>query len=72
MKTVTNFISLGSKITKDNDCSHKIKRFLVLGRTTMTNLHNILKSRDHFADKGAKWSKLWFFQYSWVNVRVGP
>ena len=42
---------LGSKITADGDCSHEIKRCLLLGRKAMTNLHSILKSRDHFANK---------------------
>ena len=46
METVTDFIFWGSKITTDGDCSHEIKRLLVLGRKTMTNLDNILKSRD--------------------------
>ena len=46
METVTDFISLGSKITGDSDCSHKIKRRLLLGRKAMTNLDSILKSRD--------------------------
>ena len=46
MKTVTNFIFLGSKITADGDCSHEIKRLLLLGKTTMTNLDSILKNRD--------------------------
>ena len=46
METVTDFIFLGSKITTDGDCSHKIKRCLLLGRKAMTNLENILKSRD--------------------------
>ena len=46
METVTNFIFLGSKITSDGDCSHDIKRFLLLGRKAMTNLDSILKSRD--------------------------
>ena len=46
METVTNFIFLGSKITADGDCGHKIKRHLLLGRKTMTNLDRILKSRD--------------------------
>ena len=46
MKTVTNFIFLGSKITVDGDCSHEIKRLLLLGRKAMTNLDSILKSRD--------------------------
>ena len=46
METVSDFIFLGSKITADGDCSHEIKRRLVLGRKVMTNLHSILKSRD--------------------------
>ena len=46
VKTVTNFIFLGSKITADGDCSHEIKRFLLLGRKVMTNLDSIFKSRD--------------------------
>ena len=46
METVTNFIFLGSKITGDGDCSHKIKRQLLLGRKALTNLFSILKSRD--------------------------
>ena len=46
METVTHFIFLDSKITVDGDCSHEIKRHLLLGRKAMTNLDNILKSRD--------------------------
>ena len=46
METVTNFILGGSKITADGDCSHEIKRHLLLGRKVMTNLDSILKSRD--------------------------
>ena len=46
METVTDFIFLGSKITTDGDCSHKIKRHLLLGRKAMTKLDSILKSRD--------------------------
>ena len=46
METVTDFIFLGSKITADGDCSHEIKRYLLLGRKAMTNLDGILKSRD--------------------------
>ena len=46
METVTDFIVLSSKITVDGDCSHEIKRRLLLGREIMTNLHSILKSRD--------------------------
>ena len=46
METVTDFIFLGSKITADGDCSHEIKRHLLLGRKAMTNLDSILKCRD--------------------------
>ena len=46
METVTDFILRGSKITADGDCSHEIKRCLLLGRKPMTNLDSILKSRD--------------------------
>ena len=46
METVTDFIFLGSKITADGDCSHEIKRWLLLGQKAMTNLNSILKSRD--------------------------
>ena len=46
METVTDFLILGSKITADGDCSHEIKRHLLLGRRVMTNLNSILKSRD--------------------------
>ena len=46
VKTVADFISLGSKITADDDCSHEIKRHLLLGRKVMTNLDSIFKSRD--------------------------
>ena len=46
METVTDFLFLGSKITADGDCSHEIKRRLLLGRKAMTNLDSILKSRD--------------------------
>ena len=46
METVTDFIFLGSKITADGDCSHEIKRHLLLGRKAMTNLDSVLKSRE--------------------------
>ena len=53
METVADFIFLDSKITADGDCSHKIKRYLLLGRKVMTNLDSILKSQRHyFANKG--------------------
>ena len=52
VETVSDFIFGGSKITADGDCSHEIKRRLLLGRKVMTNLDSILKSREHFANKG--------------------
>ena len=62
METVICFIFLGSKITADGDCSHEIKRHLLLGRRAMTNPDSILKKQRHyFANKGPS-SKLWFFQ----------
>jgi len=61
METVTDFIFLGSKITADGDCSHEIKKPLLLGRKAITNLDSILKSRD-LCQQRSKLSKLWFFQ----------
>ena len=57
MEMVKDFISLGSKITADGDCSHEIKRCFLLGRKAMTNLDSIFKSRDITLQP-----KLWFFQ----------
>ena len=51
METVTDFIFLGSKITADGDCSHEIKRCLLLGKKVMNNLDNIQKQRHYFANK---------------------
>ena len=51
-ETVTDFILWSSKITADGDCSHEIKRCLLLGRKVMTNLDSILKSRQYFPNKG--------------------
>ena len=62
METVTDFIFLGSKITADGDCSHEIKRRLLLGRKAMTNLDSILKSRDIILATKVHLAKLWFFQ----------
>ena len=66
METVADFIFLGSKITADGDCSHKINRCLFFGKKAMINLHNILKSKDI-----TFLTKLWFFQWSCMDVRVG-
>ena len=52
VEPVTDFIFLGSEVTSDSDCSHKIKRCLLHGRKAMTNLDGTLKSINHFADKG--------------------
>ena len=60
-ETVTDFIFWGSKITADGDCSHEIKRHLLLRRKVMTNLDNILKSRDIILSTKVHISKLWFF-----------
>ena len=52
VETVSDFIFGGSKITTDGDCSHEIKRSLLIGRKVMTDLGSIFKSRDYFANKG--------------------
>ena len=62
METVTDFIFLVSKITADGDCSHEIKRHLLLGRKVMTNLDSILKSRDTTLPTKVCLVKAWFFQ----------
>ena len=67
-ETVSDFIFLGSKITADGDCSHEIKRRLLLGRKVMTNLDSILKSRDITLPTK---SRLWFFLWSCMDMRVG-
>ena len=69
VETLSDFIVLGSKITADGDCSHEIKRHLLLGGTVMTNLESILKIRD--ITLPTNWSRLWFFQWSCMDVRVG-
>ena len=53
VETLSDFIFGGSKITADGDCSHEIKRHLLLGRKVMTNLDNILKQRHYFTNKGS-------------------
>ena len=62
VETMRDFIFLGSKITADGDCSHEIKRRLLLGRKAMTNLDSILKSRDITLPTKVHLAKLWFFQ----------
>ena len=78
MKTVTDFLFLGSKITADGDCNHEIKIHLLLGRKAMTNLgtilkkkirHHIKKQRHPFANKSSYSQGYDFFH---MDVRVGP
>ena len=71
VETLSDFIFLGSKITADGDCSHEIKRHLLLERKVMTNLDSILKSRDITLPTKVHLSRLWFFQCSCMDVRVG-
>ena len=72
MKTVTDFIFLGSKITAGGDCRHEIKRCLILGRKGITNLYSILKSRDIILPTKVRIVKATVFSVACTNVRVGP
>ena len=71
VETVSDFIFWGSKITADGDCSHEIKRRLLLGRKVMSNLGSIFKSRDIILPTKVHLSRLWFFQWSCMDVIVG-
>ena len=71
VETVADFILGGSKITAGGDGSHEIKRCLLFGRKAMTNLDSILKSRDITLPTNVRLVKLWFFQSSCMDVRVG-
>ena len=70
-ETVKDFILGGSKITADGDCSHEIKRHLLLGRKIMTNLDRILKSRDITLPTNVHLVKAMVFPVSCMDVRVG-
>ena len=70
-ETVSDFIVLGSKITEDGDCSHEIKRRLLLGGKVMTNLDRIFKSRDITLPTKACLVKAMVFLWSRMDVRVG-
>ena len=70
-ETMSDFILGVSKITADGDCSQEIKRRLLLGRKVMTNLDSIFKSRDITLLTKVRLVKLWFFQWSCMDVRVG-
>ena len=71
VETVSDFISGGSKITADGDCSHEIKRCLLLARKVMTNLDSILKSKDITLPTNVHLVKVWFFLWSCMDVTVG-
>ena len=71
VETVSDFIFGRFKITADGDCSHEIKRHLLLGRKVMINLESILKSRDITLPTKSVCSRLWFFWWSCMYVRVG-
>ena len=71
VETVSDFIFGGSKITEDDDCSHEIKRCLLLGRKVMTNLHSILKNRDIPLPTKIHLFKAIVFPWSCMGVRVG-
>ena len=71
VETVSDVIFWGSKITADGDCSHEIKRHLLLGRKVMTNQDSILKSRDITLPTKVCLARLWFFQWSCMDVKVG-
>ena len=71
METVTDFIFLGSRLTGDGDCSHEIKRHLLLGRKAMTNVGGILKSRDITLPTKVRLVKAMVFPVVMYDVRVG-
>ena len=72
VEAVTDFLFLGSNITADGDCSHEIKRRLLLGRKVMTNLDSIFKSRDITLLKKIHVVKGMIFKYTCMDVRDGP
>ena len=72
MKAVRDFVCGGFKITADGDCSHEVKRCSLLGRNVMTNLDSMLKSRDITLPTKVHLVKAMVFQWSCMDVRVGP
>ena len=71
VETVADFIFLGSKITADTDCSHEVKKHLLLGRKVMTNLDSILKSKDITRSTKVRLVKAMVFPVVVMDVRVG-
>ena len=72
VETVADFIFISSKITADGDCSHEIKRLLLLGRKVMTNLDSIFKSRDITLPTKVSLVKAMIFPVVMYDVRAGP
>ena len=72
VEVVTEFLFLGCKITADGDCSHEIRRCLLLGRKTMTNLDSVLKSRDTILLTKVHIVKAMVFPVVIYNLRTGP
>ena len=72
MEAVTDFLSVGSKITANDDCSHEIRRSLLLGRKSITNLNSVLKNRDMTLLTKVHRVKAMVFQWSSTVVRAGP
>ena len=72
VETVADFISWGSKINADGDCSNEIKRHLLLGRKVMTNLDSIFKSRDITLPTKVRQVKAMIFPVVMYGIRVGP
>ena len=72
VQTMADFIFLCPKITADGDCSHEIKTLLLLGRRVMTKLDSVLKSRDINLPTKVLLVRLWFFQWSCMEEKVGP
>ena len=71
VEIVADFIFLGSKINADGDCSDEIKRRLLLGRKVMTDLDSTLKAEILLCQQRSIYSRLWFSQWSCMDVRVG-
>ena len=72
LESVSDFIFWGTKITEDGDCSHEIKRRLLLGRKAMTNLDSVLKSRDITLLTKVHIVKAMVFPVTCMDMRVGP
>ena len=72
VEVMTDFLFLGSKITVDGDCSHEIRRCLLLGRKVMTNLDSVLKSRDIIPPTKVRIVKAKVFLVACMDVKIGP